>query len=250
MGQKGILYDRLAEYYDQIYHWKDYRKEAKKLKELIQGSKRTKVTSLLDVGCGTGKHLQYLRKDFDCIGIDASERMLEIARKNAPGTEFMRADMRDFELGRRFGAVTCLFSGIGHLRTRSQVSETIRKFGDHLEMGGVVVIEPWIAKSEWKNRTVSLQTYEGSSLKIARVNFAQSRGDFSVLDFHYLIAEKGKGITYLRDHQELRFFEVEETLGAMRRAGLDARFSKKSLMPGRGLLIGVKVREPSQARVR
>lgn len=38
---------------------------------------------VLDVGCGPGHDTNYLRKkSIDCIGIDLSERMIEIARQN------------------------------------------------------------------------------------------------------------------------------------------------------------------------
>jgi ubiquinone/menaquinone biosynthesis C-methylase UbiE len=240
MDAVSPLYGTLAKYYDFIYHWKDYRKEAKVVRKIISENKQSPSTALLDVGCGTGKHLRFLKAHFDCMGMDVSDQMLEVARKNVPGVEFVQGDMTNFKLGRRFGAITCLFSGIGHLRTRTQVTKAVGNFAQHLEPGGVVVIEPWIARSEWRNRTVNLQTYESEALRIARVNYARAEGEYSILDYRYLIAEKGKGITYLRDLQKLRFFELDETLRAMRSAGLRAIFTKDSLMPGRGLLIGVK----------
>jgi SAM-dependent methyltransferase len=45
------------------------------------------------VACGTGRHIQYLKNDFDCVGVDISDRMLAVARENVPGTRFARASI-------------------------------------------------------------------------------------------------------------------------------------------------------------
>jgi len=240
MPRKSALYGTLAQYYDQIYHWKDYKKEVRKIKKLILRYKRSSGRDLLDVACGTGKHISLLQGDYDCVGIDSSEQMLAVARRNAPGIELVAGDMLDFNLGRRFDVVLCLFSSIGYLRTRTEVSRAISNFAKHLKNGGVLIIEPWIRKSEWTDRKVDLQTYASSSLKIARVNIGQAKGEFSLVDERYLIAEQGKGIAYIKDRHKMRFFELDSTLGAVRKAGLEPKFTKDSLMPGRGLLIATK----------
>jgi hypothetical protein len=135
--------------------------------------------------------------------------MLAEARRNVPGVEFVNANMVNFDLGREFDVVLCLFSSIGYLRTKKAIRETVTNFARHMERGGVLIIEPWIRRSEWKDRTVHLQTFDGDSLKIARLNFGQAEGKFSVLDERYLIAEKGKGIAYIKDRHKMRFFEPE-----------------------------------------
>ena len=41
-----------------------------------------KDVRVLDIGCGSGKHLKILSKDkFDCVGLDKSMKMLQKARK-------------------------------------------------------------------------------------------------------------------------------------------------------------------------
>jgi SAM-dependent methyltransferase len=240
LAREGRLYGELAKHYDQIYHWKDYRKETHTIKSLIQKYKRSSGSTLLDVACGTGKHIQYLRDEFDCIGVDASQQMLDVARRNVPGGKFVRGNMVDFEMGRKFDVILCLFSSIGHLGTRKEVAMAVANFAHHLEEGGVLIIEPWLRKSDWKDGTVDLQTFDTDSLKIARVNFAQAMGKLTLLDERYLIAEKGKGTTYIRDSHRLRFFELRWTLNVMKRAGLDPIFTEKGLMPARGLLVATK----------
>ncbi|GAG89663.1 unnamed protein product, partial [marine sediment metagenome] len=57
------MYKKLAKYYDLIYHWKDYEKEAHSVKDLIKKYKKSDGNKLLDVGCGTGKHLEQFKDD-------------------------------------------------------------------------------------------------------------------------------------------------------------------------------------------
>src|SRR6266478_1854771 len=49
------------------------------------------VTSVLDVGSGTGRSLVWLRnrnKDLRLLGIEPSQGMLDIAKQNLPAAEF------------------------------------------------------------------------------------------------------------------------------------------------------------------
>ncbi len=46
---KQILYTDLARYYDLIYSWKDYQKEAATIRRLIAKHKRSKGNDLLEV---------------------------------------------------------------------------------------------------------------------------------------------------------------------------------------------------------
>jgi ubiquinone/menaquinone biosynthesis C-methylase UbiE len=242
MRQEGRLYTDLAQYYDQIYHWKDYRKEVSKIRRIIRKHKRSPGNSLLDVACGTGKHISYLRRDFRCVGVDGSEEMLAVARRKVSGVEFVRGNMTDFNLGREFDVVLCLFSSIGHLRTRQDLRRAAFNFARHLKKGGVLIIEPWITGAQWKDKTVHMQIYDTEPLKIIRLNYSTTDGTFSLLDERYLIGKKGKGIDYYEDHHALRFFEPDVFLSALRKAGLEAQFTEESLMPGRGLVIATKTR--------
>ena len=75
---RGVLqYGELAKYYDILYAWRDYAKESRVSLRQIERYKRSQGKSLLDVGCGTGKHVEHLKSGFDCVGLDASEAMLE-----------------------------------------------------------------------------------------------------------------------------------------------------------------------------
>jgi len=231
------LYSRLAKYYDSIYHWKDYKKEAQEIRRLIRRYKKSSGNSLLDVACGTGAHLSYLQSDFECEGVDISEDMIAVAKKNIPLVKLGMGNMVDFDLGKQFDVVLCLFSSIGYLQTDGEISKAISNFARHLKPGGVLMIEPFFTRSEWIDGSVHMQTNDSDSLKIARVSFSQSKPGFALFDEEYLIGEAGKGIGHVRDHHKMRFFEPEVYSKAVTAVGLNYSYLKRGLMPRRGLLV-------------
>ena len=112
------MYDRSAQLYDTIYSFKNYEKEAAKLHQLIQKHKRSKGGDLLEVACGTGGHISYLKNNYSVEGLDLSSQMLRLAKKKHPDIVFHRGDMVSFKLKKRFDAIKCLFSAVGHVKTK------------------------------------------------------------------------------------------------------------------------------------
>jgi trans-aconitate methyltransferase len=62
---------------------------------------------ILDVGCGPGEPItaDLARRGFRLIGLDASERMLELARRAVPAATFLLGDMRTADPAGPFDAL-------------------------------------------------------------------------------------------------------------------------------------------------
>jgi SAM-dependent methyltransferase len=235
------LYEKLAKYYDLIYHWKDYEKEANSIKELIKKYKKSGGNLLLDVGCGTGKHLEQFKDGFSCTGIDINNEMVEVAKKNVKDVIFYQGNMIDFNLKIEYDVILCLFSAIGYVKTYPNLEKTIMNFSNHLKKGGVFVIEPWFTKSIYWVGEPGMTTYDGKDVKIARVNTTRIEGDLAIMEMHYLIAERNADVMHYVDTHELGLFEIDKTLEFMVRAGLQSDYLENGLMKDRGLYIGVKM---------
>ena len=233
------MYKKLAKYYDLIYHWKEYEKEAHSIKDLIKKYKKSDGNKLLDVGCGTGKHLECFLDDFSCMGIDINNEMVEVAKTKFKDAIFEQGDMIDFNLKTEFDVILCLFSSIGYVKTYFNLEKTIQNFKNHLKKGGVLIIEPWFTKSMYWIGTPGMTIYDGKDVKIARLNSTKIEGDLSIMEMHYLIAEKDKDVIHFVDTHELGLFETDKTLDFMEKAGLQTEFLKDGLMEDRGLFIGV-----------
>lgn len=234
------MYKELAKYYDLIYSWKDYEKETLKINEIIKKYKNSDGNKLLDVACGTGKHIEYLQENFSCTGIDLNEEMIEIASDNMNDVSFKQADMINFNLNDSFDVITSLFSSIGYVKSYDNLEKTIMNFSNHLKTGGIVIIEPFFTKSTYTVGLPSMTTYDGEDIKIARLNTTKLENDLSVMEMHYLIVERDKDVKYFVDRHEVGLFDVDRFLEIMKTSGFKAEFLKDGLMRGRGLYIGIK----------
>src|SRR5215471_3671310 len=113
------MFSQTAQYYDTIYlAMKDYGAEVAKLTVFIHQYCRSTGNRLLDVACGTGLHLSYLKHRFQVEGLDLDEQLLAIARHRNPDVPLHHADMIGFDLGHTFDVVTCLFSAIGYVKSK------------------------------------------------------------------------------------------------------------------------------------
>jgi len=239
--KKEALYKSLAKYYDFIYTWKDYKKEAEVITRLINENKLSAENKLLDVACGTGAHLEYFVDNFDCVGVDLNPEMLEVAKEKAPKAKFYSADMIDFDLKQKFDAVICLFSSIGYVKKEENLRKTIACFVKHLKKGGIVIIEPWLTKEIYRVGSPHMNTYDGEKLKIARVNVSELKDDIiSYFEMHYLIAEENKPVIHFVDKHELAMFPINKILTIMNDYGLKTEYIKEDLFDNRGLLLGIK----------
>ncbi len=232
------MYKQLADYYDEIYHFKNYQKEAEKIENLVQQHKKSSGNHLLDVACGTGNHIAYLKQLYIVEGLDLSPQMLRIARKKHPDVVFHQGDMTSFKLKNRFDVITCLFSAIGHLKTKARMRRAVRNMGSHLQPGGLMILEPWITPANFRRGRIGWDFVDKPNLKIARMNINKVRGPVSAFEYHYLIGTP-KRVQHVVDKVSQGLWTHEEHLEAFRDAGLKVSFDSEGLM-GRGLYLGVK----------
>jgi SAM-dependent methyltransferase len=238
------MFDQSATFYDAIYSFKDYAAESKRVDEIIQ-SLKPGARSLLDVACGTGKHIEHLRERYqDIAGIDLDEALLEIARERNPGVRLDAADMRSFSLGRTFDAVTCLFSAIGYAQSTDELNAACARMAVHLVPGGVIIVEPWLDPAAYQAGGVSALYIDEPDLKIARMNTRDRDGSLSIIDFHYLIGTP-EGIEHRTERHTLGLFTHHEYRDALDAAGIEVRFDPDDLMrreehTSRGLYYGLK----------
>jgi len=240
MDEHSSPFEKSAEYYDAIYDavGKDYRKEARRIHQLIRTCKKSKGHALLDVACGTGRHIQHIRKYYSCEGLDLQPKLLALARKRNPGIVFHRGNMLTFNLHKQFDAITCLFSAIGYMRSIRDLNLAIKNMACHLHPGGVLIVEPWLAAQDIIPGHIGVVFANQPKLKLVRMNIVDVKGRLSILEFHYLLG-RPEGVRHFTELDEFGLFTYNEYLAAFRSAGFRVRYDRKGLI-GRGLYIGVK----------
>jgi SAM-dependent methyltransferase len=121
-----------------------------------------------------------------------------------------------FDLGRRFDAVTCLFSAIGHV---ADLAGGVANLARHVAPGGLLAVEPWLSPGRVEPGRITLRTAADEVAHVARMNSIEVRDRLSVLDFHYLVGRDGV-VEHGTAVHELWLWTPDENAAAFRRAGL------------------------------
>ena len=209
---------KLADIYDAIYHFKDARAEADYVLRCIQ-ERRPDARTLLDVGCGTGRHLIRLSQLFEVEGLDLNADMLERARALLPAVPLHQANMTSFDLGRQFDVVSCLFSSIAYVKILESFRAAIRAMARHVAPGGLLLIEPFFTPQTYWVDHLTLNEVSRRDLKIAWAYVSKREGLIALLDIHYMVA-RPSGVEHFVDRHEMGLFSDQDYRDAFAEAGL------------------------------
>ena len=100
----------------------------------------TKKPKILDLGCGGGYDAKALSKlGARMVGVDFSEKLVRIAKKNVPNCKFFLGDMTDrFDKLGKFEGILCLAS-IMHVNV-TKMKQTFVNMSNALKKGGLMLI--------------------------------------------------------------------------------------------------------------
>ncbi|MBS1550498.1 MAG: class I SAM-dependent methyltransferase [Bacteroidetes bacterium] len=231
------MYKKSAEFYDALYHFKNYKEASEKLRNIIYRF-NPKAKTLLDTACGTGKHIEYLREYFDAEGLDINEDLLNIAKQRCPEILFHLQSMIDFDLRKKYDVVTCLFSSIAYVKSVDNLFSAVSCMAEHLNPGGLLIIEPWFSRDTFWTDIVTVNHYDGKDLKITWMYTPKAENDLSILEINYLVGTPAE-VTYFKERHELGLFDDSQYRSAMEKTGLKIEYDKYGLF-GRGMYIGIK----------
>jgi SAM-dependent methyltransferase len=234
------MFHELAPYYDVYLADKDYRGECRKLASIARRFGRSGRRSWLDVGCGTGRHLECLRRTYRVTGIDGSPEMLRVARRRLPGISLELRDARTFRLGRTFDVVSCIFGLLGHIENERDLRRVFHRISAHLNPGGIAIVEPWVDPAHYHPGFIHLMAHDGPSTKAVRLSYSTRRGRQLLVRSHYLLATRGRPVRHYEEVNVGLLVPPKRLVQMMEEAGLQGRFLSRGLVPGRGLLVGVK----------
>ncbi|ADI16018.1 class I SAM-dependent DNA methyltransferase [Truepera radiovictrix] len=139
-------FSRLADVYDAIMSDIAYDAWAAFILQLAQRAgaelPAPARTRLLDLGCGTGNSAApFVARGMQVVGLDAAERMLEVARRKLPEARFVRATFTDFSLPGRFDLVVSVFDALNNLLEPGDLRRCGERVLAHLEPHGAFVFD-------------------------------------------------------------------------------------------------------------
>ena len=98
--------------------------------------------SVLDIGCGTGRHLESLSEIVaECWGVDRSEASVAYARRVRPSLRILQGDMRTVRLGRTFDLVSSFGNALSYALTGGDLGATVATFAAHAHPGSLLIVD-------------------------------------------------------------------------------------------------------------
>lgn len=173
---------------------------------------------ILDVCCGTGNVAGLLsERGYNMTGLDGSKLMLDYAKENAQAVEFIQADARDFNLGRKFQAITCLFDSINHLLNKEDVLKVFKNIYEHLEENGIFVFDVNSLSSSTDVDLSDFSVVEKNEvfISLGSYNSIEKLITYSLTAF---IMENNKWVRYDNKIYE-RYYEEELLVSMLKQAG-------------------------------
>jgi len=211
MSQFGNLY---SQYYDLLYSDKDYIAEVKYINKLIkQNSKDTKT--ILDMGCGTGKHAELLcDKDYIVHGIDLSNDMLKIAEGRRVNKEdklsFSHSNIQELNLNKKFDVVVSLFHVMSYQNSNDELIRAFQIAKSHLNKEGVFIFDFWYGPAVLTDLpSTRVKRLENENIKVTRLAEPVLHIEHNIVDVNYdvFIEDKiNKNIIEKTELHKMRYF--------------------------------------------
>ncbi len=124
---------------------------------------------VLELGCGWGRVAGPIAADGRRVtGVDLAAELLERGRASYPAVDFVQADMRTVDLGRRFDRVLIPYNSLYCLLDESDVVATFRRARAHLRPGAWLIFDAYAADSFHRESDARQEWDEAAFVKTVR----------------------------------------------------------------------------------
>lgn len=238
------VFDSYAKYYDLLYADKDYKSEVNYIEKIFfhSGKKNGKI---LNLGCGTGRHDFIFAEDgYDVTGIEISNEMLRIAKKNLTGSgykskiKFQKGDLKKISLGKKFDIVLALFHVMSYQTSTEDIKSSLRNVKQHLKKDGIFVFDFWYGPAVLSDRPeIRTKKFYDSNMIVQRKAIPVLKVNENLVDVNYSISiryKKSGNEKNIKEKHTMRYLFLPEIEYLLNDAGLKLK-SCKEWMTGKVL---------------
>ena len=218
-----------AYYYNTFYQDKDYKAEAAQVDSLLKKF-GCGVTSVLNYGCGTGKHdIELSKLGYCCTGIDFSDLMIDLARDNVKqegiDIRFSVADIRCYESQEQYDSVISLFHVMSYQNRNSDILAAFRAARKALNAGGIFLFDVWYGPGVLCDKSgIRVKEIEDEKNKLVRIARPVMHDKENVVNVEYevLVMDKKSGETKsINEVHNMRYFFRPELEFFLNEAGFE-----------------------------
>jgi SAM-dependent methyltransferase len=128
--------------YLRIYQHRDETDAVRAIDLIERNLGRRRIESVLDLGCGAGRHTRLLEERWWTVGLDLSMSLLRVARRETKDSPYVRADMRELPFrSDSFDLVVNLFTSFGYFDDDREHVRVLDCVGASMTSGGTLVID-------------------------------------------------------------------------------------------------------------
>lgn len=230
-----------SEYYSLLYKHRDCDEAKLFLDNLFAFLKIPSGSSVLDCGCGKGRHSIYLnKKGFEVTGIDISERSIaEAKRSEKENLTFYVHDMRNLFRINYYDVALNLFTSFGYFEKDHENDKAIKSMSSALKKSGWFILDFMNAEKEIKGLIPK------EKCQIGKINFNIKRyTDQNFIIKEITVSDKGKTYSYRErvkgyNRKDLETFfmqnklEVVNVFGDYHLAPFNEKTSERLILIGR-----------------
>ena len=224
------VFDRYAQYYDLFYRDKSYADEVEYVDALIKKYAVGEMTTILDLGCGTGGHAVLLaQKGYHVTGVDRSDTMLAIAeekkRQMGVSVELQRGDICTVDLRKRFDVAIAMFAVMGYQTTNAAVESALLNTAKHLNPDGLLIFDAWfgpaVIAQKPRDKILIIEKESGSVIRLTRPNL-DIISQMVDVNFTVLHIENDAILNRVDEMHKMRFFFAQELEFMLKKTGYQA----------------------------
>jgi SAM-dependent methyltransferase len=219
-------FDEYANYYELLYEDKNYLEESVFIRNLLLQNGVNLKGSILELGCGTGKHAEILADfGYTVHGIDLSPNMINIAKEKCAeklGKElkFDIGDVRSVRIDGKFEGVISLFHVASYQTETKSLLKMFETAAFHLKPNGIFLFDCWYGPAVLTNPPeVRVKNIENESVQLLRLSepIVDFNDSIVNVNFTLYVTDKNKNLRKkVMEQHKMRYLfsqEVDYLLG-------------------------------------
>lgn len=216
--------DQYSRMYDLLYRSKPYKDEVDFVLAKTGLPLPLQNQNVLDIGCGSGRHLEFVETSGRLTGVDQSDSMLAHAAMRVPRAELVCSTAGRFDGGRDYDLVYSIFHVINYMVEESDLFGFFECMARSLSSQGRGFVDFW-NRAAWIHSLPEVRTLHGSGdgMTFSRTSkptmINEQTGHVSI-EIETFVSDDGQAYERFVERHEMRAYTDLELELAATRAGL------------------------------